>query len=135
MSLNLSEALENMDVNSSPRTPYHTNLISGDPLDDLNMGVDVENGYTAFDMNPLTQDAEDNLITDNTGLGDPSNFDINFYPNDFTSASLIPQELSGANPNLPILPLSHLLVDDEEEGDYGLAGPLGDLLEDATKPC
>ncbi|CAL8272753.1 unnamed protein product [Lota lota] len=65
-------------------------------------------------------------------LGDHSCFDMNFYPNDFTSASLTPQfELSGVNPNLPIIPPSHLLVDDEEESDYGLPSPLGDLLEDA----
>ena len=132
-----------MDVNSSPRTPYNTNLITGNPSDDLNMGVNVDNGYTAFDMNALTQDPEDNFNTNNTNTGphslctlsqgDPSSFDMNFYPNDFTSASLTPQfELSGVNTNQPILRPSHLLVDDEEESDFGLPGPLGDLLEDAN---
>ena len=131
-----------MDLNSSRRTPYHTNLISGDPSDNLNMGLDVENGYT-FDMNSLTQDLADNFITDNTNTGPHSmctlspgyhsSFDMDFYPNEFTPASLTPQfEPSGTNPNLPMIPPSHLLVDDEEDGDYGLPIPLGDLLEDAT---
>ncbi|KAJ3601324.1 hypothetical protein NHX12_032295 [Muraenolepis orangiensis] len=136
MRLNASEALENMDVNNSrSSTPYPSNMLSGDPSENLNMGLDVENGYTTFDMNPLTQEPADDFASDtNTGphsLGALSSFDMDFCPNDLTSASATPQ-WSGTNANLPIIPPSHLLVDDEEDGDYGLPSPLGDLLEDAA---
>lgn len=115
MRLNTSEALEDMDVISSRRTQYHTNMISRDPSDNLNMGLAVENGD--YRRSP----------------GDHSSLDMDFYPNDFTSASLTAEfELTGTNFNLPIIPPSNLLVDDEEDGDYGLLSPLGDLLENET---
>lgn len=95
MRLDTSEALENMDV-----------MISGDRSDSINMGLAVENG--------------DNRRSP----GDHSSLDMDFYPNDFTSASLTPQ--FEPNFNLPIM------VDDEEDSDYRLLSPLGDLLENAT---
>ena len=139
MSWSLSEALEHMDVNSSPRTPYRPDLMTGGPSDDLRTGVDVDDGYTAFDMNP--RDPDDDFITDDTNTGphslgmpsppDPASFDVDF---DFPSVGFAPRfELSGAaSPSLSALPPSHLLVDDEEESDYGLAGPLADLLDEAA---
>ena len=107
------------------------------------MGLALDNGYTTFDMNPLTQDPADSYTADHTDTGQHSpcspspgdlrSLDMDFYPNDFTLDSLTPQfELTDMNFNVPIIPPSHLLADDEEDDDYGLLSPLGDLLENAT---